>query len=360
MTSASTFGPSTSLHSIQVLRGLAAMGVVLFHLGASLPRIGVQGAWVGGFSGGVDVFFVISGFIMVHTVANREIGPLSFALSRIRRIVPLYWAVTLFMATVLTIKPGLVNSAVFDPRLLIGSLLFWPVANPALDGALMPLLVPGWTLNLEMFFYTIFAVGLLLSKPLRTSFMFLVLVLVIGLTGAGVLTGTCGFWGQPIVLEFLLGMILADWTRNRGLPTVPIWLPFVAGALLVLLGSIEGANEGWARFFLRGLPALVVVGGALSLEAAGRNRFPALAHLLGDASYSLYLVHGIVLSAFTTVWIKAGFADLPATISVPLFALAATVTATLGGVLTWRFFERPVDRALRKGINNFKGKGIPQ
>jgi exopolysaccharide production protein ExoZ len=131
------------LSSIQVLRGVAAVMVVLFH---------VLGFQIG--SAGVDIFFVISGFIMFHT--NREVfghagAAILFLKRRILRVAPLYWLCTAFALWPKT-----------ELKTLAASVLFVPVRSG--DGSIHTVLAPGWTLNFEMFFYIVFAAGLVLPR----------------------------------------------------------------------------------------------------------------------------------------------------------------------------------------------------
>ena len=108
----------------------------------------------GNLAAGVDIFFVISGFIML--VTSRQTSPAEFMVRRLIRIVPLYWALTLLVSALLILKPELFRTTVVTAPFLIKSLLFIPYANPGHGGEVMPILTPGWSLNFEMFFYLIF------------------------------------------------------------------------------------------------------------------------------------------------------------------------------------------------------------
>ena len=157
--------------SIQYLRAVAAISVALYHvLHHWLPH----DPHVGVLMGGVDIFFVISGFVMWGVTAGREGGSRSFFSNRLKRIVPLYWIVTTVMLAILLAKPALVNSR-FDVGHVVTSYLFIPRVHPV-SGTFYPLLIPGWTLNYEMMFYAIFA--LILFAPMRFRLLAVVGALV--------------------------------------------------------------------------------------------------------------------------------------------------------------------------------------
>ncbi len=141
--------------SIQTLRALAALSVLFYHESSTKFTVGAVG---------VDIFFVISGFIM-GTIGYRE-TPLDFMMKRIIRIVPLYWLVTAAVCLV-SLIPGVFHQFSCDLPSLLQSLFFIPYVNQA--GHIEPLMVPGWTLNYEMFFYAVFAVGLAIRRPVVFS-----------------------------------------------------------------------------------------------------------------------------------------------------------------------------------------------
>src|SRR5690349_10997415 len=103
------------LNNVQALRALAAMLVVLGHLQPLFETVHPALAWVGLGRCGVDLFFVISGFIMVHTTRAGDTSPGAFAIRRLVRILPLYWAVTLAVFAVALVAPSLVQASRPDP-----------------------------------------------------------------------------------------------------------------------------------------------------------------------------------------------------------------------------------------------------
>ncbi len=157
------------LSSLELLRFVAALLVVLFHL----PSIGI-----GEF--GVDIFFVISGYVMMLSTAT---GSHQFLLKRLIRIVPLYWAATLAVFLIALLIPSLLNNTSANLVHLIKSLLFVPFDKNGTGH--QPLLTIGWTLNFEMYFYLLFAVGCALSHRYRAVITASLLVGFIVLLGQG-------------------------------------------------------------------------------------------------------------------------------------------------------------------------------
>nr|WP_281367548.1 acyltransferase [Sphingomonas chungangi] len=326
------------------MRGVAAMMVVVFHLGSQMPRLGYGGPWLPGLSSGVDIFFVISGFIMWVTTFGRPITPMEFWRRRIVRIVPLYWLVTTLMVVLMFVAPHALQSSRFAAAHVVSSYFFLPAPHPVTHG-LDPVVVPGWTLNYEMFFYLIFGLFLLARPRLRfwgTVGALLVLVGVGEAAGFPMLS-RAGFYTSSIMLEFATGMALGLATTRSGvfprLSPVLGWALLIGGfaAVVALPGLIDGDSS---RFLVRGIAATAVVAGMLGLEARGRiGMIPALT-LLGDASYSIYLSHVVTLSVASQAWRKLHLDHLPG--SVPLFAIVATIAAAAVGILCYRYVERPL------------------
>jgi exopolysaccharide production protein ExoZ len=324
-------GMRSDFLSIQYLRGFAALAVVLYHASQRAgPTFGAGAA-------GVDVFFVISGFIMWTISARRATGPGDFLLRRAGRIVPLYWTVTLLVVGLDLVRPSTFPNMRLDAPHVILSLLFLPHRDPT--GDIAPVIVPGWTLNYEAFFYAVFALTLLLPAGRR----------VWTLTAA--LGGLCllglflphGRWAvvdtycDPLVLEFVAGAWLARAAAAGRLGGSTAAVAAIAAGLAILTAvAITGADaRGWARLLYWGLPALLIVWGALSLEGAGRAPVLPALKLLGDASYSTYLAHGLALSlAFK---LMEGRALTPAA----EIALAAPF-AVLVGLACHVLVERPL------------------
>ncbi len=308
--------PPRTLLAIQYLRGLAAVAVVAYHTGRMSTGLG---------QAGVDVFFVISGFIMVH-VSGREPLPVEFLRARVMRLVPLYWLVTLAAAVL--------GGA--DKAHTLVSLAFWPHLGP--DGMWAPVLSQGWSLNLEMQFYILFAATLLLPGRRRLLALTGVIATLAGLTVvASFIKDDAAFNFFPIVLEFLAGAWLCRAWQRGWMRRLPAGLLLTAGLALLLVQVQWPTPVPW-RCLQWGVPALLVVAGAVGLEASGR--LPAVPgfRTLGDASYSLYLTHMLLLAGLHPI-----LAPLPAVVAIPGGILACVAL----GLLVHRLVERPLGQALR-------------
>jgi exopolysaccharide production protein ExoZ len=322
--------------SIQALRGAAAILVVMFHAGLRFDpsertfRLG---------NAGVDIFFVISGFVMWVVATRRPTTPGVFLLHRFIRLVPLYWAFTLLMVALALMIPAQFPRLMLTPAHIGWSLVFVPHAAPP-KGHIGPVLGQGWTLNFEVLFYLLFSGVLFLPARQRLAALAAALVALVGL-GFVVATPHLPVTTllSPLLLEFLLGLLLARlFQGGRCVPISLCWGALAAGVLLLLLGS-PGAADDLARTIQYGVPAALIVFGLVGLEIAGRLRLPVLVLLLGDASYSIYLSHTFMISVLGKIWP----ADLP-----PIaFILVVTPAAVAGGVVVYWCGERRILAGLR-------------
>ncbi|GJD81814.1 acyltransferase family protein [Methylobacterium gregans] len=350
------------LDGIQVLRAAAALMVVLHHLQHELAALGLGADGLARLPGwaGVDVFFVISGFIIVHATGPAYDGPggrRRFLAHRVARVVPLYWLVTLAYLAVALVLPrslGDAGAAAGDPAYLAASFLFWPAARP--DGSLQPLYGLGWTLNYEMLFYAVFA--LCLGRGRRATVAWTGAALA-GLVLFGRLaapeSAPLRFWSDPIVLEFLfgaaIGLVRAAGFRLGAPVRAALALGGIAG--LALIGSAEVAGLG--RPLLAGLPAACLVA-ALALGKPSPRSSPLWVvplSRLGDASYALYLVHPFCLRGVREGLVRSGLAGPLGNWGVGTLMLTASVAAA---VLTYRLIERPATRALRARLDPGGGR----
>jgi len=280
------------LYSLQALRAFAAWVVVCHHfmqiffdfkasgpIGQLLTDRGAVG---------VDIFFVISGLVIYLSTRDKTIEPRQFLLNRVLRIVPAYWFYTLAMAGLLLVASRWMPHQEFDWHHLLLSLLFVPAENPGGYG-LYPTLNVGWTLNFEMFFYLLFGLAFLVRQRHQLLLVTVALLLVSEVLGRlGVLSR---FYNNDIIYEFLLGIGLGVLYR-RGLIREGIWMPL---ALLAVAGYAIYHLDASQRLLHWGLPSALVVLAFVSLEPlfAGNRLLKAL----GDCSYSVYLIHVLVLYA---------------------------------------------------------------
>ena len=310
-------GYARPLLSIQYLRAFAAIGVVAFHTGRA-TNLG---------QAGVDVFFVISGFIMWMVTAN-SVSPVQFLRDRVARVVPIYWIATGIMATHQ-------SATSID---VVRSLLFWPYYDAG--GHKWPVLLQGWTLNFEMFFYLLFAAILLVPRRFQL-FLLTGTLCGLGAIGLALRPHDAAFqtYTSPLFMEFLAGAWLSELARRGLFPGTKVALAMLILGLGGFAISLRGeAPEIW-RFLVWGIPSLLVVWGAISIEAGLGLPLIGSLKLLGDASYSIYLFHPFVLRT-----VLAPLKLFPAL--VPLAAV--TVVCCALGVAAFDIIERPLAALLKR------------
>ncbi|WP_176556365.1 acyltransferase family protein [Rubellimicrobium rubrum] len=300
------------LLGLQVLRFAAAFAVVLFHVGSGYQiEFGNEVNPFAFGAAGVDVFFVLSGFIIALTTDPAR-GTWHFCRRRLVRVVPLYWVLTLGVAMIGLMLPSLLNSTSVTLETLFKSLLFIPYEKP--NGAIQPLLFLGWTLNYEMFFYAIYATCLLLGlrSPLAPV---MVVLLLVSLGRILSFDNTLWhFYSSPLMIEFALGVgIYLAYDRH------PHWFAgrsalFAGFALATFILFRFLPSVPW--LLAGALPAAILMASFVAFAPSRSGRLGLLV-LLGDASYSLYLVHPYIIQLLSKV--------APADLSVPLQLILGSI-----------------------------------
>ncbi|MGV3601789.1 MAG: acyltransferase family protein [Dyadobacter fermentans] len=329
------------LNSIQILRAIAALFVVFAHFEYIKPTIG-------GF--GVDIFFIISGFIMAYIVDK---STASFLYRRIIRIVPLYYSMTLLTTGLYLAKPTWFRNVIITPEAIVKSLLFIPYRIKGSG----PILSLGWTLNYEMFFYLAIAIFVTIFKGKKGM-----IACLIGLS-AFVLISTLfpsdnhmlRFWGGTIVLEFVAGGILFYLWKSKLLflskpaKTAGIVLGFLS--LLFLMYADYTTDPYSIRFLLFGIPSFFLAAGFLLLESRvdSTNKIHSTMILLGDSSYAMYLVHPFVIYGF----LRLIFVRLsPEGEIYELIGLILSMIAVcLVSIAIHKWFEKPVIALLKSFLD---------
>jgi exopolysaccharide production protein ExoZ len=348
---------NTNLTSIQSLRGFAALAVCLAHLHAVETKFGgapLLGNWaISGFAG-VDLFFVISGFVMVW-VTRADQGQASalpaFWLARFMRIYPLWWLVLSAIVAVWMIKPGWVYAShLTDPNILRSYLLF-----PAKE---LPLHAVGWTLIHEVWFYLVF--GLLLLAPARFFPALLVVWAAIVASAALVLTSpldpVVALIRHPLTLEFVLGAGIGMLASKRIFPAPRLMLQFGCFVLLLSILSIRENptaffGQEWPRVWQFGLPAALILWGWVGLEQQSGSHTPRWSQALGNWSYGLYLIH-------VPVFVAIGRLAAPLSREGQLDNIALLTVALAGAIGTAYvlhvMFERPVGKLAHNLVGRLK------
>ena len=331
---------------IQALRFFAAFLVVLNHstFYTSERLLPGTGFWHQGATG-VNIFFVISGFVMVvstTTLRNYADGWKTFILHRFIRIVPLYWVATTLKLSVFILLPAAILHSQFDIFHIVSSYLFIPTVNA--EGEFKPFLAVGWTLYFEMFFYMLFALALYLRCNLY-YFVGVVLAVFASLSMYRTEGVAATMFFDAVVLQFFFGMLVAS-TMWRGealnqvtarFPTIPALLSLLGTVLLLAPFQVPGLPEA----FRTGIPAVMIVLGVVWLEPHLKGRLPKILLILGDASYAIYLFHPIIAPAVPTILRKMDILN---------YSLCVVLSATLAifvGTLIHLIFEKPLTNQLR-------------
>ncbi len=330
------------LYSIQFARALAALFVVYFHIAhhvAILPQFGAFG---------VDVFFVISGFIIAKVASET---PQYFFLKRLIRIVPLYWIFTLIVFLVAKINPELFKSTIPTIENLLKSLFFIPYSG--VDDIIKPLYFIGWSLNYEMFFYVMSSI--LLSLFCRGKFhlsITLSLLLVYMFSNLiAPMSIVSRFSGNSLVLEFLIGVLIHKASSVKYDNQNPCFA-FVIVILIFSLSSLiyldwleySGLNLFGiiSRVIALGIPSGVFIYSILHLEHLFQKA--DFVRLLGDSTYSIYLIHPILIEAIYFI----GLRYLALESSNLYLVVISFFLCLIAGIIVHLYIEKPSIRWVRK------------
>jgi exopolysaccharide production protein ExoZ len=341
------------LYALQVLRFFAAAAVLFVHTlheGSSFSFIdetAIAGLTSLPWGAGVDVFFVISGFIM-YFIAGGTFGQPGatgrFLMRRFGRLVPIYWLFTGLMLLSIALFSAEIAHASFNAAHIIASFAFVPWINDT--GDVQPVLALGWTLNYEVYFYVLFGLALLL--PRRVGLVLLIgLFVVLALANPWVPASAVqlNFWSNPIIIEFLLGMGLAA-LRRSGLT---VWAPLawsLVGLGIVALFTLYPVVLGpYQRLLTAGVPAALIVAGCAFLPFDATSRLGRGLVLGGDASYALYLSHPFSINLVALVMLKTHHL-IPGWVFVPLAIIAALV----GSLVVHLLIERPLTERLNRRL----------
>ncbi|MEF2978695.1 acyltransferase family protein [Subtercola sp. YIM 133946] len=303
---------------------------------------------------GVDLFFIISGFVMMISTRSIDGSPDGwkyFGMRRLVRIVPMYWIATTVKLLTLVAIPGLVLHAVLNPANAVLSYFFLPSRN--IDGSVEPLLGVGWTLVFEMAFYAVFTLALLF----RANVLYFCGI-VLGALAIASIWRPDGEWPvptfylNPIVLYFLVGMIIGKWTGDRKHREAITWLlGVIALWAAISVGSSLVDGTAWQpASLIRNASCTAVVVAIVLIEPLTGRFIPRPVTYMGDASYSLYLFHPLLAPIVPAVLAGIGLR------SVGLSIALSIVGTIIAAALIYRFVESPLTAWLQRRLPYIKRK----
>jgi exopolysaccharide production protein ExoZ len=333
---------SNYLYSIQILRAIACISVVYFHTTAKFGSFGL------------DIFFIISGFV-ITMIINKGTKPKIFILTRISRIVPLYWILTTFLLFLTILTPELLNSTTFNLNYYFKSIFFIPYYNQ--NNILEPMLIQGWTLNYEIFFYLCAFISIIISrkKILITTLVFFVSFFLyfkyFFLESSSALKF---FFSTTLIFEFLLGVIafyIFKFYQNiKIIPIIPIVAAIVSYIIMIYYEAETKELDKDLRIYFYGFPSLVLVLSLCFLEKffTNNNCIKILLNI-GHASYSIYLSHIFIIGFLKITNAKFNFFIFPDLIN-HLFTIFICLIL---GRLVYIFIDKPINYILKKKLYKF-------
>ncbi|OGT37954.1 MAG: hypothetical protein A3F11_02990 [Gammaproteobacteria bacterium RIFCSPHIGHO2_12_FULL_37_14] len=348
-----------NIESLQALRAIAAI-VVLFYHGAVLSQVIIEYQYAHDFFkfgyAGVDIFFVISGFIIYYTsyIKRERLNIIDFILSRLTRIFPIYWVAAIVTLALFTLEKVILhnnsgNIYYCNPletsfSNVLKSLFLIPAA--------CPILAVSWTLHFEILFYTVFGLLFFISSRLFLVVMMVWVVfcylnnfmldLDIPLHIRGIL--------DPDVTEFLYGCVIAI----IFLRITPKYAGRILslGIVLFMLAAIANYFAPRSlpyRYVFFGIPSALIVYGAINFK----SKYWKLLNYLGDASYSIYLFHysliGFVFKLILFAKLTNYFNNFIAVTLIMILAISVCC-------FIYSYIEKPILLYARKQIKFHKSK----
>lgn len=330
------------LACIEACRGLAAIAVVLYHVARHIDKVSGAPSLTEFFRfghAGVDLFFVISGFIILF-VHYEDIGRpcrlKHYLERRFTRIFPIYW-IALSLTLLMSVVGGHASPGLTD---FVWSSLLIPSQHE-------PLLGVAWTLQYEIVFYAVFA--LLIFNRAAGVLVMLGWFSIVGVSYILAWKGsaTAHLLLGSYNLEFFAGLTAGWWFKRHRVPLSS----FVFASGLALFGSSAVLEDmGWMNGYADiarlayGIPAMLIVAGAAETSRSGRVALPGILCLCGNASYSIYLFQFVFIGF---LWKTLAVTGLDRTMAPALLFAILSFGAVGGGILVFRSVEHPLMRYLR-------------
>lgn len=318
------------LNNIQVLRAFAALAVVFHHAHGRSLSYGIDSSQLSVFGlvgqAGVDLFFVISGFILIYAYQKRKKSGVRFLCDRFLRIAPLYYLITVSLCLTFFLVPDVFRNFSFSIEHFVQSLMF----SSQLLSSNQPVLGVGWTLEFEAFFYLVFAGGIFLRRFISVEVSITLIVVFLVIIGVA----------PSICLEFIFGVLVAVGARKN-------WINFnsvvcVALFCVGLLLYFFGAEMESKRVYFFGVGSSLILLASLAAKPVKNKTII----LLGEASFSIYLVHDLSLSLLIKVSVK---------LLNPFFLIympvVFAVLSVLIGIFLYMLVEQPMSKMIKKNFS---------
>lgn len=340
---------------IQLLRAIAALSVVYLHCAANARHVPVSGSF------GVDIFFVISGFVIAYVV-SRSGDTEKFLAKRIIRIEPMYFLATLTMVLAVTYFPGVIKSTELSLSGFVKSILFVP--GP--ENMARPILPQGWSLNYEMFFYVVMYLCILFvknKKYLTTACVSTIVAVIAVLFFVDTKSFILNYYETSRFLEFIYGIALYHaytlYEKNQHLIIINRYVKTVTLTTLMVLcyGFLFYCEMNGIQWLSRGIcfgiPSLLLVSAVLFFENEIKRHYNIVLHFfveLGEASYVMYLIHHHVVVFFS----RAVFDKVIKTngaLIYEIIKIIITVVLTIAvSLLVHIFIDTPIQRYLKRVV----------
>ncbi|MBH1929873.1 acyltransferase family protein [Serratia rubidaea] len=330
--------------SLQYLRAIACLLVIILHITKKMFLNGDISSYMYMGASGVDLFFVISGFIIIY-ISDKNTKALSFIKNRVIRIYPTYLILLLPYLAIFILYPELVNSHSSQTPSIFKSVSLLPFP---VNGGLVNIV--SWTLTFEFYFYFVFAIALFLKRDLFwTSSVAILLLLAVGQLF------NIPFLRSAIVIEFIMGMAIYKFLfKPERMPGKPLSLLLVAlgAGLLCAFPGHEIDGTGFDRVLLWGAPAAIVFIGAIALERQLRKMNFLV--LLGNSSYTAYLTH--ILSINAVYVVTNNMLQLPPAVTIS----GAVILSLIVGIVSHKMIELPTINFFKKRKGQLKKGTQPQ
>jgi exopolysaccharide production protein ExoZ len=343
-----------TLQLIQLLRGIASMLVVMLHITVNYEEV-YHNKLLGGFflfgGSGVDIFFVLSGFIITYTnissIGKKE-KVVPFIKKRFIRILPIYWIIITLLLIFRLLLPQFYNSGISLNGSVLAATYFLLPGHTMINGV-------SWSLTNELFFYLLFVVALIIphkkiSLCLMLSYLLFLFVFALSNT-ADASNPYLSLLTFSMNIEFFMGVIIALIVSRVNirwaLPMATMGILLFAIGIYFSLNNLVLFPSSFNRVVLFGIPSFFIILGFTTYEIHRKVNMHNIVIDLGDASYSIYLFHLPLVAAFFKILFRCNITNKPV---IYLLIIALIIAIMFCGILIYRKIEKPVIKFLNQRL----------